>query len=154
VGSLGKDGKYTTVEEVNVRNIIFKETTNAAINKTWAGASDYARKITYEDIKLIGVKNPVIIDQHCDAYKVLSNDRNIDCGSKAVKVSDVTFRSIYGTTISNKDAIKLDCDGIDCTNILLEDVNISDLHGEIPHASYNNAQGSHISCNINVSCLK
>ncbi|KAL5101402.1 hypothetical protein RYX36_005729 [Vicia faba] len=121
---------------------------------TWAGGSSYARKITYEDIKLIGVKNPAINDQYYDAYKILRNARNIDSGSKAVKVSDVTFRNIHGTIISNKDAIKIDCDAIGCTNILLEDVNITGLDGEIPRASYNNAQGSCISCNINVRCIK
>ncbi|XP_058746754.1 probable polygalacturonase At3g15720 [Vicia villosa] len=153
VGSLGKDGKYATVEEVHVRNVTFKGTTNGARIKTWAGGSGYARNITYEDIILIGVKNPIIIDQHYDAYNILNNARKVDRGSKAVKVSDVIFRNNHGTTIS-KDAIKLDCDVIGCTNILLEDINITSLDGEIPHASCNNAQGSCISCNINVPCLK
>ncbi|KAL5101405.1 hypothetical protein RYX36_005732 [Vicia faba] len=83
--------RFATVEEVHVRNIAFKGPTNGARIKTWVGGSYYAIKITYEDIKFIGVKNPVIIDQHYDAYNVLSNTRNVDIGSKAVKVSDVTF---------------------------------------------------------------
>jgi len=35
VGSLGKDGDYSTVEEVHVSNITFSEATNGARIKTW-----------------------------------------------------------------------------------------------------------------------
>ncbi|KAI5395722.1 hypothetical protein KIW84_062053 [Lathyrus oleraceus] len=97
VGSLGKDGSYATVEDVYVRNVTFTETTNGARIKTWTGGSGYARKITYEDIKLFGVKNPIIIDQQYDA---------LQGKSKAVKVSDVTFRNIEGTANDEK-AIEL-----------------------------------------------
>lgn len=68
----------------------------------------------------------------------MNNARKVDGGSKAVKVSDVIFRNIHGTTIS-KDAIKLGCDVIGCTNILLEDINITSLDGEIPQALCYNA---------------
>lgn len=76
----------------------------------------------------------------------------MDRASKAVKVSDVTFRNIQGTTII-EDAIKLDCDVIGCSNILLEDINITGLDGETPHALCNNALGSCILCNIKVPFL-
>ncbi|CAK8571452.1 unnamed protein product [Lathyrus sativus] len=143
VGSLGKGGCYATVEDVYVRNITFTGTTNGARIKTWVGGSGYARKITYEDIRLFGVKNPVIIDQHYDALQGLN---------KAVKVSDVTFRNIAGTADDEK-AIELNCDRIGCTKIILENIKITGLHGKPISAACNNVQGSSSSCTPKVPCL-
>ncbi|XP_058784558.1 probable polygalacturonase At3g15720 [Vicia villosa] len=143
VGSLGKGKSYATVEDVYVRNITFTGTTNGARIKTWIGGSGYARKITYEDIKIFGVKNPVIIDQQYDA--LLGE-------SRAVKVSDVTFRNIEGTANDEK-AIELSCDRIGCSNIVLENINITGLDGKRMSASCNNVQGSCSSCTPNVPCL-
>ncbi|CAK8571451.1 unnamed protein product [Lathyrus sativus] len=143
VGSLGKGGSYATVEDVYVRNITFTGTTNGARIKTWVGGSGYARKITYEDIKLFGVKNPVIIDQQYDALQGLN---------KAVKVSDVTFRNIEGTA-DDEEAIELNCDRIGCTEIVLENIKITGLDGKPISATCNNVQGSCSSCKPNVPCL-
>lgn len=107
------------------------------------GGSGYARNITYEDIKLFGVKNPVIIDQQYDALQGESN---------AVKVSDVTFRNIEGTA-NDKEAIDLNCDRIGCTNIVLENIKITGLDGKKISASCNHVQGSSSSCTPNVPCL-
>ncbi|XP_057454301.1 probable polygalacturonase At3g15720 [Lotus japonicus] len=109
VGSLGKDGKFETVEEVHVRNCIFQGIKNGARIKTWPGGSGYARKIRFEDIILNGAKNPIIIDQNYKDYQ-----RNGP--AKAVKVSDITYRNITGTSLS-EEAISLNCDPIGCTDI-------------------------------------
>ncbi|KAK2379467.1 putative polygalacturonase [Trifolium repens] len=91
-GSLGKDKKYATVEHVYVKNCTFNGTSNGARIKTYEGGSEYARNITYEDIIVVGVKHPVIIDQYYDP-------RNIDNIGQAVQVSDVTYLNIHGTSI-------------------------------------------------------
>ncbi|PNX75026.1 polygalacturonase/glycoside hydrolase family protein, partial [Trifolium pratense] len=143
VGSLGKNGEYATVEEVYVSNIIFTRTTNGARIKTWEGGSGYVRKITYKNITLVDVKNPVIIDQQYNALQAVG---------KGVKISDVTFRDFRGTT-KDKMAIQLNCCSIGCTNIVLEEINISGLNGEKPSSSCNNAHGSSSSCNPTVTCL-
>ncbi|CAJ2638812.1 unnamed protein product [Trifolium pratense] len=143
VGSLGKNGEYSTVEEVYVSDIIFTRTTNGARIKTWEGGSGYARKIIYNNITLDGVKNPVIIDQQYDALQY---------AGKGVKISDVTFRNFRGTT-KDKIAIKLNCCSIGCTNIVLEEINISGLNGERSSSLCKNAHGSSSSCNPTVTCL-
>lgn len=107
------------------------------------GGSGYARKITYEDIKLFGVKNPIIIDQQYDA---------LQGKSKAVKVSDVTFRNIEGTANDEK-AIELNCDHIGCTKIILENINITGLDGKTISATCNNVHGSCSSCTPNIPCF-
>ncbi|WJX39435.1 hypothetical protein P8452_26979 [Trifolium repens] len=144
VGSLGKQGKYATVEEVYVSHIIFTRTTNGARIKTWASGSGYARKITYDDITLVGVMNPVIIDQQYDALESIG---------RGVKISDVTFSNFRGTT-KDKNAIELNCARIGCTNVVLEKINIIGLNGERPSSSCSNAQGSCSSCNPAVACLR
>ncbi|XP_061357372.1 probable polygalacturonase At3g15720 [Gastrolobium bilobum] len=143
VGSLGQNGAYHTVEEIYVRNCTFSGTTNGARIKTWMGGRGYARRITFEDIILIAAKNPVIIDQQYNPYDSVN----------AVRVSDVTYRNVRGTS-SGEHAIKLHCDKtIGCTNILLERINITSLSGEETCASCKNAKGVCSSCIPNVPCL-
>ncbi|KAK7286930.1 hypothetical protein RJT34_22293 [Clitoria ternatea] len=64
IGSLGKNGAHEIVEEIYVQNCSFTNTTNGARIKTWPGGSGYARKITFEEITLVGAGNPIIIDQY------------------------------------------------------------------------------------------
>lgn len=88
----------------------------------------------------------MIIDQQYNAFETLKG------GRKAVKVSDVTYRNIWGTTISPA-AINLGCDNIGCTNIILKDINIIGIDKNIPAASCKNVQGSSSFCTPKVPCL-
>ncbi|XP_050909442.1 probable polygalacturonase At3g15720 [Lathyrus oleraceus] len=117
IGSLGKNGEYAKVEDIYVKNCTFTRTSNGARIKTWKGGNGYARKITYENIEFIEVKNPIIIDQ---SYypKLYANV------GKGVAVTDVTFRNLRGT--STKDPIQLKCETtISCINIELDNINIT-----------------------------
>ncbi|XP_057414860.1 probable polygalacturonase At3g15720 isoform X4 [Lotus japonicus] len=146
VGSLGRDRKFETVEEVHVRNCIFQGTTNGARIKTWQGGSGYARKITFEDIILDEAENPIIINQNYRAYQ-----RN---GlAEAVKVSEVTFRNFTGTSAS-EEAITLNCDPtVGCTGIILNKINIKYVSaGKRTRALCNNVRGSFSLCSPNVVC--
>ncbi|KAI4317375.1 hypothetical protein L6164_025247 [Bauhinia variegata] len=147
IGSLGEHGESAEVEEIYVRNCNFTGTQNGARIKTWEGGSGYARKITFEDITLIAPKNPIIIDQHYDPLPAATNN-------SAVKVSDVTYRRVYGTS-AVENAIKLDCsNSVGCTNIVLEDINItSSVLGKDTYAFCNNAHGRSSSSTPNVTCL-
>ncbi|XP_058746865.1 probable polygalacturonase At3g15720 [Vicia villosa] len=98
VGSLGKDGASDQVSNIYVQNCTFKETTNGARIKTFPGGSGYAKNITYEQIILENVKNPIIIDQEYNNY----------LQETSVSVSSVTFRGFSGT-YTGKVAINLDC---------------------------------------------
>ncbi|XP_004498026.1 probable polygalacturonase At3g15720 [Cicer arietinum] len=144
VGSLGKDGDFAMVEEVLVKNCTFSGTTNGARIKTWVGGRGYARKITFEDIKLYKVDHPVIIDQQYDALLSSTND--------AVKISDVTYRKIRGTSNDN-DAIELNCASIGCTNIVFENIYIIGVDGETTSSSCRNVEGTSSYCNPKIPCL-
>lgn len=110
------------------------------------GGSGYARNITFEDIKVDGVKHPVIIDQQYEAL--------CDSAKKAVKVSDVTYRNVTGTS-TREDAIQLNCDRtVGCSDIVIDHVNITFVAaGKETNASCSNAQGTCSLCHPYVPCL-
>ncbi|PRQ44650.1 putative polygalacturonase [Rosa chinensis] len=132
VGSIGKlEGAYETVAEVFVRNCTFNGTMNGARIKTWPGGSGYAKNISYEKITLIGVQNPIIIDQnYCNGEH--------DCGNitsnSAVEVSNVIFNDFRGT-LADEHAITFDCSKTEygtlaCLNINMEQINITSIDPE------------------------
>ncbi|XP_040372854.1 probable polygalacturonase At3g15720 [Rosa chinensis] len=120
VGSLGENGAYATVENVSVKNCNFSRTQNGVRIKTWQGGSGYAKNITFEQITLHATKNPIIIDQYyCNGAHNCKNK------TSAVKVSDVRYRNIQGTS-AKKEAIRLDCNQFSgCRNIVMEHINIT-----------------------------
>ncbi|KAK9146713.1 hypothetical protein Sjap_006616 [Stephania japonica] len=117
VGSLGSNGDYDIVEDIHVANCNFTETTNGVRIKTCQGGSGYARNMTFENIRFEKVKNPIIIDQF-----YFSNGQN---QSKAVNVSDITYKNISGSSVSN-DGIILRCsEAVPCTGIMLDQQRLS-----------------------------
>ncbi|KAL2921389.1 hypothetical protein RDABS01_012880, partial [Bienertia sinuspersici] len=122
VGSLGIDGSEAKVEEIHVRNCTFMNTTNGARIKTWQGGAGYARKITYDDINLMGAQNPIIIDQYYCIKKMCKLQPS------AVAVSDIQFTNIRGTSASVA-AINLNCSqAIPCSHIVVENIEITPLN--------------------------
>ncbi|XP_066383602.1 polygalacturonase-like [Miscanthus floridulus] len=103
IGSLGDDNSRAEVSGITIDSVQLYGTTNGARIKTYQGGSGYARDITFENMIMYNVKNPIIIDQnYCDKAKPCGEQRS------AVQVSNVVFKNIRGTTIT-KDAIKMNC---------------------------------------------
>ncbi|XP_048497382.1 probable polygalacturonase At3g15720 [Beta vulgaris subsp. vulgaris] len=129
VGSLGKDGAEAKVEEIHVRNCTFINSSNGARIKTWQGGSGYARNITYDDIILTDVNNPIIIDQYyCFGQCKIQ--------PLAVAVSNVKFSGFHGTS-SSKAAITLNCSQtVPCTNIQMADIDIAPFISTINITSF------------------
>ncbi|XP_019458885.1 PREDICTED: probable polygalacturonase At3g15720 [Lupinus angustifolius] len=149
IGSLGTAGKTDTVEDVHVKNCTITETLTGVRIKTWQGGAGFARRISFEDIKFVRANSPIIIDQfYCP--------NRIDCQNKteAVKVSDVTFKRIVGTSLM-EEAINLSCDqNIGCSNIVLDDIDItSAIPGKEVFSFCHNAHGKAINTKPAVNCL-
>ncbi|CAJ1948718.1 unnamed protein product [Sphenostylis stenocarpa] len=143
IGSLGR-GNGNTVEEVHVQNCNFTNTKNGARIKTFSDGSGYARGITFEEITLNQVRNPIIIDQ----FYHNSNSRN-----GGVEVSGITYRGFQGTCV-NGAAITLDCGPQGCTNIMLDgNAIVSTEPGKPATCSCNNAHGTASSTVPDCSCL-
>ncbi|KAK9078264.1 hypothetical protein SSX86_002321 [Deinandra increscens subsp. villosa] len=140
IGSLGHGGT-DVVENVDVRNCTMTKTLTGVRIKTYQGGSGYARNISFKAIKLDAVYNPIIIDQYyCPTQEDCINS------TSAVKLSDISFDGITGT--SNMDnVINLSCsETVACTNISMDNVYISSVtpgrkvfgkcvnaHGRISH---------------------
>ncbi|XP_022141107.1 probable polygalacturonase At3g15720 [Momordica charantia] len=120
IGSLGGNREYNVVENIHVKNCLLKGTQNGMRIKTWQGGYGYARNITFEQITLMGAKNPIIIDQYyTDFFSIFFQLFDI-------KVSNVTYREVNGTS-ANENAIILNCSRNRCSNIILENVSIKPI---------------------------
>jgi polygalacturonase len=124
IGSLGDDNSRAEVSGILIDSVQLYGTTNGARIKTWQGGSGYAKDITFQNIIMDNVQNPIIIDQnYCDSTTPCKKQQS------AVQVSNVVFKNIRGTTIS-KDAIKLSCSNDDsCSDIVLENIDLK-LEGD------------------------
>ncbi|KAF8387723.1 hypothetical protein HHK36_026377 [Tetracentron sinense] len=119
VGSLGKYSNEKDVRGISVKNCTLSNTDNGVRIKTWPGSPpSQASSFYFEDIVMNNVKNPIIIDQQYCAKS--------SCDSKPsrVKVSDVHYKNIRGTSASNV-AVKIMCSQqFPCQNVQLFNINL------------------------------
>ncbi|KAK6125180.1 hypothetical protein DH2020_041081 [Rehmannia glutinosa] len=148
IGSLGGGG-FDVVENVRVRNCTLKGTLTGVRIKTNQGGKGYARKISFEGIKLEAVDNPIQIEQFYCPLKV-----NCQNYTSAVSISDVSFTGISGTSIASN-VINLSCSQtVGCTNIKLDRVYItSSTPGNKVFANCFNAHGKATRTKPAVKCL-
>ncbi|KAL3725347.1 hypothetical protein ACJRO7_030372 [Eucalyptus globulus] len=118
IGSLGKYPDEKDVIGVHVRNATLTNTTNGVRIKAFPGDRQLlASDIIFEDIVLNYVKNPIIIDQNYGSRKVTKPSN--------VKLSDVHFKNIRGTTVSEV-AVLLQCSSSNpCEQVELSDIDLS-----------------------------
>lgn len=141
-------------------------------------AAAYARGITFEQITVTEIKHPIIINQNYadDDRGVKVSDVDMSAwlfdilvctwckylyssliqvffvGKK--KVSDVTFSGFEGTSASEQAIITLNCCGLGCTDIVMNNVNLTSIVPGKPLTSLcKNALGRSISTIPNVGCL-
>ncbi|CAN6322220.1 unnamed protein product [Urochloa humidicola] len=119
IGSLGDDNSRAEVSGITIDTVQLYGTTNGARIKTYQGGSGYAKDITFQNMIMDSVQNPIIIDQnYCDKAKPCKAQ------GSAVEVSNVVFKNIRGTTVS-KDAIKLNCSkSVPCHGITLQNIDL------------------------------
>ncbi|KAK6127963.1 hypothetical protein DH2020_038265 [Rehmannia glutinosa] len=122
--SLGKSNTYAEVQDVIVNGAILFDTENGVRIKTWQGGSGFARKITFQDIWMYNVSNPIIIDQYyCDSRAPCLNQ------TSAVSIDNISFRGIRGTS-ATKEAIVLLCsESHPCQRLYMEDILLVSLSG-------------------------
>ncbi|KAL2661981.1 hypothetical protein GLYMA_02G016300v4 [Glycine max] len=126
VGSLGKRPEERSVNGISVTNCTFVNTTNGARIKTWMGTVPAeATNITYEGLIMKGVQNPIIIDQSYGSNKKTTPSTSV------WKISNIHFRKIQGTTVSNI-AVSLQCSTSNpCEGVEIADVDLAYSGG--PH---------------------
>ncbi|XP_022932973.1 polygalacturonase-like [Cucurbita moschata] len=137
IGSLGMEAEENGVHNVTVKSSTFTGTQNGVRIKSWGRPSNgSATKVYFQHIIMDNVKNPIIIDQnYCPHLK--------DCPGQAsgVKVSEVTYEDIKGTS-ATEIAINFDCSPTNhCTGLSLKDINLT-YENHIAKASCKNAEGT------------
>ncbi|KEH37190.1 polygalacturonase [Medicago truncatula] len=129
IGSLGKYPDEIEVSGIRVQTCKLVGTTNGLRIKSWPDKyPGAATDINYSDITMENVKNPIIIDQE---YECSPN-----CKKKPslVKIKNISFRNIRGTTTSPI-AVDLKCSKLfPCKNVGLHNINLS-LGAKKPTAS-------------------
>ncbi|KAD6794637.1 hypothetical protein E3N88_05533 [Mikania micrantha] len=149
IGSLGHGGT-DVVENVDVRNCTMRKTLAGVRIKTYQGGIGHAKKISFAGIKFDAVYNPILIDQY-----YCPTQQNCQTFASAVKLSDITFRGISGT--SNMDnVINLSCSKtVACTNIVMDSVYIkSAIPGRKVYGTCINAHGRATHVKPYLDCLK
>lgn len=135
IGSLGAENSEAEVSNIRVNRALMSGTSNGVRIKTWQGGSGYAKNIMFQNIVMNNVSNPIIIDQnYCDKKESCPEQNS------AVKVSNVVYKNIRGTSASD-DAIKFDCSkSFPCQEVSLLGVHIVGQGDEVATASCENVR--------------
>ncbi|KAJ0035868.1 hypothetical protein Pint_26398 [Pistacia integerrima] len=133
IGSLGKDKEEAGVQNVTVKTVTFTGTQNGVRIKSWGRpTSGFARNILFQHAIMNNVQNPIVVDQN-----YCPNKKNCP----GVKISDVKYQDIHGTSTSEV-AVKFDCSSrYPCSGISLEDVKLT-YNNQPAKASCSHADGS------------
>ncbi|KAG8363942.1 hypothetical protein BUALT_Bualt19G0074800 [Buddleja alternifolia] len=125
IGSLGIKNSRACVSNISVTNSIIKHSDNGVRIKTWQGGFGSVSKITFNNIHMDTVRNPIIIDQYYCNAKACSNQ------TSAVYVTDVSYTNIKGTYDVRSPPMHLACsDTVPCTNLTISDVELFPAQGQ------------------------
>ncbi|KAF5194311.1 Exopolygalacturonase [Thalictrum thalictroides] len=147
VGSLGKYQNEKDVTGLVVKNCTLTGTQNGVRIKTWESSPgpSCATNMTFEDITMDNVGNPIIIDQTYCPF--------VSCGGQApskVKLEDITFRNIKGTS-STPVAVTLECSkSLPCKNVVLENINLEHSAGST--SACQNVEAKYVGTHVPPPC--
>ncbi|KAJ1412530.1 Pectin lyase fold/virulence factor [Sesbania bispinosa] len=150
IGSLGNHNSRACVSNITVRDSMIKVTDNGVRIKTWQGGSGSVSGVTFSNIHMVNVRNPIIIDQFYCLTKECSNK------TSAVFVSDILYTNIKGTYDIRSSPVSFACsDTVPCTKLTLSDIELLPAQGDIVHDPFCwNAYGDLQTLTIPpVSCL-
>ncbi|EEF33277.1 Polygalacturonase precursor, putative [Ricinus communis] len=148
IGSLGKEFHEPGVQNVTVKTVTFTGTENGVRIKAWARPSTgFARNISFQNAIMKNVHNPIVIDQNYCPHK-----RNCPHQGSGIKISNVCYQNIYGTSATEV-AMRFDCSKKNpCTGIRLQNVVLT-YKNQPADASCTNADGTASGLVNPASCL-
>ncbi|KAF7851380.1 hypothetical protein BT93_L4051 [Corymbia citriodora subsp. variegata] len=148
IGSLGRDATEDGVQNVTLTNAIFTGSDNGVRIKSWARpTTSFVRNVLFQNIVMKNVKNPIIIDQN-----YCPNNQGCPRQSSGVKISQVTYRYIQGTS-ATQNAVMFDCStSTPCQGIRLQDINLTYMN-KAATSSCKNIGGTSSGLVMPQSCL-
>ncbi|TVU26036.1 hypothetical protein EJB05_28563, partial [Eragrostis curvula] len=121
IGSLGGEAGEAPVRNVTVEGAVLTGTQNGLRIKTWGKPNrGLVADVSFAGVTMQDVQNPIVVDQnYCPG--------NVNCPgqSSGVKISDVKFTDIKGTSATPV-AVRFECSGsYPCTGITLKNINLT-----------------------------
>nr|GMD40654.1 polygalacturonase At1g48100-like [Ipomoea batatas] len=124
IGSLGIKHSRACVSNIKVRDSTIRNSDNGVRIKTWQGGFGAVSKVTFDNIRMDNVRNPIIVDQYYCSNKACTNQ------TSAVYISDVLYSNIKGTFDARSPPMRLACsDSVPCTNLTLSEVELYPSQG-------------------------
>ncbi|KAI8372481.1 pectin lyase fold/virulence factor [Blakeslea trispora] len=125
IGSLGKGGSSATVKNINIQNSVCDNCQNGIRIKTWPGGKGSVSNVSFKDVKLNNVENPVLITTHyCD-----KNQKSYCNGNDghSLTIKDISMENITGSTSRKSNpAISINCSkNTPCSGFKMSNVKIS-----------------------------
>ncbi|KAH9296043.1 hypothetical protein KI387_039631, partial [Taxus chinensis] len=126
IGGLGNHNSRACVSNISVSDVFIKNSDNGLRIKTWQGGVGSVSAVTFDNVYVENVRNPIIIDQFYCFTKGCKNE------TESVYVSDIAYRGIRGTYDARSPAMHFACsDTIPCTNISLSNIQLVPSQGEM-----------------------
>ncbi|KAK7327686.1 hypothetical protein VNO77_21773 [Canavalia gladiata] len=121
VGSLGKYENEEPVEGLFVKNCTLNNTDNGVRIKTWPNTPGQITisEMHFEDIIMVNVKNPIIIDQEYCPWNLCSK-----LNPSKIKISKVSFKNIRGTSATQEGVTLLCSSGVPCEGVEISDIDL------------------------------
>ncbi|XP_019164650.1 PREDICTED: polygalacturonase-like [Ipomoea nil] len=121
VGSLGKTPGEEPVKGVTVKDSKFIGTDNGLRIKTWPNSHPgVVTDIHYHKIEMEDVKNPIVIDQEYCPNNQCSKEK-----PSLVKISNVSYTNIKGTSATEEAVIIACSSGVPCEDVKFGDINLT-----------------------------
>ncbi|KAK0209211.1 pectin lyase fold/virulence factor [Desarmillaria ectypa] len=95
IGSLGKNGAVSNVQDVLIENVTMRDSLYAARFKSWSGGNGLARNITWKDIVLDNVPFPIYVTQNYWDQGLGTQPNSTNANS--THIEDMTFQNFSGT---------------------------------------------------------
>ncbi|XP_047311093.1 polygalacturonase-like [Impatiens glandulifera] len=150
IGSLARDYSEGGVQNVTLTNSVFTASENGLRIKTWARPTTaFVKNIHYRNIVMKNVHNPIIIDQdYCPNNQACPGQ-----SSSGVKISDITYQNIKGTSATPV-AVLFKCSKSNpCRGIKLQDISLSYMNRPAQSSCLNTNHGSSLRVVSPKSCL-
>ncbi|XP_021752503.1 polygalacturonase-like [Chenopodium quinoa] len=148
IGSLGKELNEPGVVNVTVKSCTFVGTKNGVRIKSWGRPSNgFVRHVLFQHLKMVNAQNPIIINQN-----YCPNERGCPGQVSGVRISDVTYQDIHGTS-ETRIGVKFDCSSkYHCADIKVKDVHLT-YRNKPAGSSCNNTVGTILGSILPNSCF-
>ncbi|RDB24421.1 putative exopolygalacturonase C [Hypsizygus marmoreus] len=107
IGSLGKNGQVSDVQNVLIENVIMRNTLYGARFKSWTGGNGLARNITWKNIAFSNVPFPIYITQNYWDQGV--GPRPNMTSTNNTHIQDFRFENFAGTIDDSPDFFEGTC---------------------------------------------